>query len=97
MKIINNGSLNACPAWVKLLSHAAKGLQEGMGDGGSLLSVISVERLRLKREPFLTGFSPEAYKWFRNLYHLGIHKRSLTTFTLRLILRPYHFNSINDK
>ena len=80
MKIINNGSLNACPAWVKLLSHAAKGLQEGMGDGGSLLSVISVERLRLKREPFLTGFSPEAYKWFRNLYHLGIQKRSSINF-----------------
>lgn len=23
MKIINNANLNACPAWVKLLSHAA--------------------------------------------------------------------------
>ena len=68
LKIVRNGRLNAGPA------------QANCHNGRSLLSVISVVRLRLKREPFLTCFSPEAYRWFRNLCHLGFQKRPSSKF-----------------
>ena len=91
---MRNGRLNAWPASVNChMQRRGCGRGEGGGNRASLLSVISVVRLRLKREPFLTCFSPEAYEWFRNLYRLGIQKGLQVSFSIRLILRLYHFES----